>query len=376
MKIVISINTTWNIYNFRLNLIKQLQSLGHNVMAVAPQDEYVSKLEALDVQCYHVNLNSKGTNPLSDIKLVFQYYKLFKKLKPDCILSYTIKPNIYGNFAARLLSIPTINNISGLGTLFIKKSMATHIGKLLYKFSLSSSHHVFFQNSDDKTLFIKNRLVNKKITSVIPGSGVDVLKFNCKRTQNEADKFLFVGRLIADKGVFEYLDAAVAVLEKYPNKEFLIVGELGYNNKTALSITQLEAYTDKYPQIKYLGKTDNIVNLLQSVDVMVLPSYREGLSKSLIEAASMKLPIITTNVPGCKDVVDDMFNGFLCKVKSKHSLEKAIYSMISLTEEERLEFGVNGRKKVIDEFSSKIVNKIYLDKIKMIINSQILTNEK
>ena len=368
MKIVISINTTWNIYNFRLNLIRALQNEGHQVIAVAPRDNYLSKLENQGVECYHISMNPKGTNPFKDMGLTYQYYKLFKNIKPDCILSYTIKPNIYGNFAAQLLKVPTINNISGLGTLFIKKSFATYIGQLLYKLSLSSSNHVFFQNNDDKLLFTTNKLVSKKITSVIPGSGVDINKFNCNRTYNKGNKFLFVGRLIADKGVFEYLEAAIAVLKKYPNIEFLLAGELGYNNKTALSKSQLEAYTNKYPQIKYIGKTDNIVSLLQSVDVMVLPSYREGLSKSLIEAASMRLPIISTNTPGCRDVVEDGFNGFLCKVQSKLSLERAIFRMIDLNEKERLQFGNYGRKKVTDEFSSKIVNKIYLEKINHIID--------
>lgn len=369
MKIVISTNTSWNIYNFRLNLIKALQNEGHKIIAVAPRDNYVSKLESMGVKCYNISMNTKGTNPIKDLVLTYQYYKLFKKLKPDCILSYTIKPNIYGNFAASLLNIPTINNISGLGTLFIKKSIATHIVELLYALSLSSSYHVFFQNNDDKLLFTSKKLVIAKIASVITGSGVDVEKFDCNRTQNKADKLLFVGRLIADKGVFEYLDAAVAVLEKYPQKEFLLVGELGYNNKTSLSKSQLEAYTNKYPQIKYLGKIDNIVSLLESVDVMVLPSYREGLPKSLIEAAAMNLPIITTNVAGCKDVVEDGFNGFLCKFKSKLSLEKVIFRMIDLKEKERLQFGFNGREKVINRFSSDIVDKIYLDMIKKIVKS-------
>ena len=369
MKIVISVNTTWNVYNFRLNLIKKLQAIGHDLVIIAPKDKYVSKLEEINVRCYHVSLDSKGTNPINDIRLLYQYYKLFKDLKPDCILSFTIKPNIYGNFAARLLRIPSINNISGLGTLFIKKSIATHIGKILYKFSLSSSYHVFFQNNDDKLLFTSNKLVSNKIASVIPGSGVDVKKFSCNRIQNNANKFLFAGRLIADKGVFEYLDAAVSVLKKYPNKEFLLIGELGYNNKTAISKKKLETYTNNYSQIKYLGKTDNVISILRSIDIMVLPSYREGLSKSLIEAASMSLPIISTNVPGCKDVVEDGFNGFLCKVKSKLSLEKAFFRMIDLKEKERLEFGLNGREKVINRFSCDIVNNIYLYKINEIVNS-------
>lgn len=366
--ILINLNTTWNIYNFRLSLIQELQKNGFKIAALAPRDNYTSKLEEIGVKCFHIKLNPKGTNPISDLRLVYQYYKIFKELKPIIILGYTIKPNIYGNIAARLLSISTINNISGLGTLFIKNSFATYIGKFLYKLSLASSAHVFFQNKDDQQLFTKNKLINSKICSIIPGSGVNVEKFDCDRITNSGSKFLFVGRLLSDKGVFEYLDAAVSVLKTYPSKEFLLVGEMDSNNLTALSSNQLKNYTEKHSQIKYLGKTDDIVTLLNSVDVMVLPSYREGLSKSLIEAASMKLPIITTNVPGCKDVVDDMFNGVLCEAKSKNSLEKAIYRTISLTEKERLEFGDNGRNKVINEFSGKIVNKIYLDKINQIIN--------
>ena len=369
MKIIISTNTTWNIYNFRLTLIKHLLENGYEILAVASRDGYVDKLEELGVKCYHVNLNPKGTNPIADLNLVYQYFKLFRLIKPDLILSYTIKPNIYGNLAARLLRIPTINNISGLGTLFIKTSFATLIGMFLYKLSIAFSTHVFFQNNDDKSLFTDKKLVNKKRSSVIPGSGVDINKFNFTRTRNNANKFLFVGRLISDKGVFEYLDAAVSVLEKYPKKEFLLVGELGSINKTALSSKELNHYINNYPQIKYLGKTDNVIDLLKSVDVMILPSYREGLSKSLIEAASMKLPIITTNVPGCKDVVEDGFNGLLCEVRSKFSLEKAILKMIDLKEEDRLQFGLNGRKKVINRFSTDIVNKIYLDKINEIINT-------
>lgn len=368
MKIIISTNTTWNIYNFRLTLIKDLLENGYEIFAVASRDGYVDKLEELGVKCYHVNINSKGTNPIADLKLVYQYFKLFRLIKPNLILSYTIKPNIYGNLAARLFRIPTINNISGLGTIFIKNSIVTYIGKLLYRLSLFSSYHVFFQNNDDKSLFTDKKLVTKNLSSVIPGSGVNTNKFNFTRTQNNANKFLFLGRLIRDKGICEYLDAAVTVLEKYPKKEFLIVGELGSNNKTALSSKELNHYINNYTQIKYLGKTDNVIDLLQSVDVLILPSYREGLSKSLIEAASMKLPIITTSVPGCRDVVEDGFNGLLCDVRSKFSLEKAISKMIDLKEKDRLQFGLNGRIKVINRFSSDIVNKIYINKINELIN--------
>lgn len=369
MKILISVNTFWNIFNFRLDLIKELKSKGYIIYAVAPIDEYVSKLESKGIICYGVNLDPMGTNPLKDLQLINQYYKIFKKNKPDIILSFTIKANIYGNIAARVLKIPTINNISGLGTIFIKKSLSTYIGEFLYKFSLKSSSHIFFQNIDDKQLFITNKLVEPNISTIVPGSGVNIEMFSCDRTKNKGNKFLFVGRLISDKGVFEYLEAAISVLKTYPNKEFLLAGEMGYNNKTALSEKQLEKYTKNYPQIKYLGKTDDVIMLLNSVDVMVLPSYREGLSKSLIEAAAMTLPIITTNVPGCSDVVEDEYNGLLCKVKSVYSLERAIFKIINLSESNRIEMGINGRKKVINRFSSKIVNKIYVDKINQVLKS-------
>jgi glycosyltransferase involved in cell wall biosynthesis len=367
MKIVISINTSWNIYNFRLDLIKSLQAQGYEIIALAPKDTYVAKLEALDIKCYHVKLNAKGTSPIRDLGLIFQYYKLFKIIKPDIVLSYTIKPNIYGNFALYLLGIPVINNISGLGTLFIKTSFATSIAKFLYKFSLRSSSHVFFQNEQDQKLFLKLNLIKFHKCSIIPGSGVDVEKFNCDRTENLGNKYLFVGRLISDKGVFEYLESAVSILKHHPNKEFLLCGAIDSNNKTAISIKDLEYYTNNYSQIKYLGKTDAIIKLLSKIDVMVLPSYREGLSRSLVEAAAMSLPIITTNVPGCNDVVEHGLNGFLCEVKSQESLENSILKMIKLSNDKRLQMGLNGRSIIINKFTYKIVNNIYLDMMNKIL---------
>ena len=224
MKIIISVNTFWNIYNFRLELINSLIKEGHQIIALAPKDIYISNLETYGIKCHNVQFNAKGTNPLKDLRLTFRYYKLFKKIKPDIILSYTIKPNIFGNLAARILHIPTINNISGLGTLFIKTSFSTHIAKLLYKRSLSSSSHVFFQNKVDYHLFIQTELVKSNSASIIPGSGVNINKFAYKRTKNKGNRILFVGRLLKDKGVLEYLEAAVLILKTHPSKEFLLVG--------------------------------------------------------------------------------------------------------------------------------------------------------
>lgn len=371
MKIVFISNYFWNIYNFRLDLITTLIKLNHKVICVSQGDIYLTKLEDLGVECYQINLNPKGTNPILDLVLLFNYYRLFNRIKPDVVLTYTIKPNIYGNLAAKLQNIPTVSNITGLGTLFIKQNIYTSIAKFLYKLSLSSTYHVFFQNNDDKFLFTKNKLIKKQIASVVPGSGVNINKFNYERKHNKADKFLFVGRLLFDKGVIEYLNAAVNILDKYPKKEFLLVGEIGYKNNTSISKEILYKYTNNYSQIKYLGKTDNILAKLKSVDVVVLPSYREGLSKSIIEASAMKLPVVTTNVPGCRDIIEHNYNGFLCDVKSIKSLENAMLKMINLNEKERLLMGDLGRKKIINKFSSVLVSKIYVDKINELSNKFI-----
>tara|TARA_Y100000766_G_C18914572_1_gene610344 strand:+ start:1753 stop:2868 length:1116 start_codon:yes stop_codon:yes gene_type:complete len=367
-RILFNLNTSWNIYNFRLPIIKSLQKEGFEIFALAPKDNYVSNLENIGVKCFHIKINHKGINPIEDFYLLIQYYKFFKKIKPNFILSYTIKPNIYGNIAATFFNIPVINNISGLGTLFLSSNMLSYFGKVLYKFSLKHSYHVFFQNKFDSKLFLNHRIVSREKSSVIPGSGINTKVFSQNKKENKCNKFLFVGRLIGDKGVFEYLKAASNVLEKYQNKEFLIAGELGYNNKTAIKKSQLENYCSKQPQIKYLGKVDDMISLLKEVDVVVLPSYREGLSRSLIEAASMSLPIIATDVPGCKDIVIDNYNGLLCDVKSHKSLEFAIKRMIEFDELKRIQMGLNGRAIVKENFEESIVIKFYLNKIHAFFN--------
>jgi glycosyltransferase involved in cell wall biosynthesis len=364
MKIIISINTTWNIFNFRVGLIKALQSQGHQIIALSPKDEYVERLEEMGVQHIPVKIDQKGINPIRDLNLIKQYHIIFKSIRPDLILSYTIKPNIYGNLAAKRLKIPTINNISGLGTLFINSNIITsYIGKLLYKIGLSSSKHVFFQNQEDQALFIQSRFTSDKNSSLIPGSGVNIKHFKCSRITNKGKRFLFSGRLIGDKGIFEYLEAAIIVLKKFPDVEFILAGEIGANNKTAISEDNINGYIEKYSQFKYLGKSDNMLDLLKTIDVMVLPSYREGLSKSLLEAGAMKIPIITSDVPGCRDIVTHGYNGFLCKVKSVDSLARIMEEIIEITEETRLQMGLNGRINVEQYFSEEKVIKHYLNEI-------------
>lgn len=366
MKILISINTTWNIYNFRLGLIQALIAKGYQILAIAPNDEYVELLEKEGVQCFPIAINSKGTSIIEDLRLVRSYYRIFKKLKPDIILSFTIKPNIYGNYAAKSLGIPVINNVSGLGTLFIKKNISTFIAYGLYKMAFFKSDWIFFQNSEDQKLFQKKKLIKIEMTSVIPGSGVNLENFRMDRIQNPGNTILFVGRLIGDKGIREFIEAAKILIKEKPNLKFKIVGELGYNNKTAVKEEELEDWL-RLSQIHYLGKVDNMKKVYEQVDIMVLPSYREGLSKSLIEACAMSLPIITTNVPGCKDVVEDGYNGFLCEPKDSVDLAIKISKLIDFTEQLRVNFGDNARRVAVKKFDEKLVINLYIEKIKSLI---------
>jgi len=365
MKIIaISLNTTWNIYNFRLGLIKALQKEGYKLVAIAPKDEYVKNLEDEGVECFDIKMNNKGTNPIEDLKLIFDYIKVYKKAKPDVILSYTIKPNIYGSIAAKVLKIPVISNISGLGTVFLNDSITSKIARNLYKIGLKFPKRVFFQNSDDRDLFIKYKLVDAKKTDLLPGSGIDTNKFAPIEIQRDDKKikFLMIARLVGDKGLYEYLQAAEMIKKKYESVEFLLLGAFYPGNPTAITKEELNKWVSK-GVINYLGVSDNVKEEIAKVDCIVLPSYREGLSRVLLEAASMAKPIITNNVSGCKEVVEDGINGFLCEVRNYEDLASKIEKMINLQPLQRVQLGVNGREKVNKEFDENIVIQKYLNSV-------------
>lgn len=364
-KIIMTSNTLWFIYNFNLSLIEQLR-IKNEIIIVAPFDEYYDSLKNYVDKIINIDINSKGVNPIGNTVLSFKYYEIFKEINPDIILSYTIKPNIFGNFAAKSLQIPVINTITGLGTIFIKENLTTKIGKLLYRFALKSSAHTFFLNTTDQNTFTNINLICSKLTSIVPGSGISTTNFNTDRNTNKGQIFLFVGRLIGDKGIRECIDAFKEVLRTHPNLELRLAGESNCQNKTAIDDRELQEWL-MIPQVKYLGKTDNIMSELEDADVMILPSYREGLSRSLLEAAAMKLPIITTNVPGCIEVVQHNHNGFLCDPKDSNDLANQIKKMIGLKESERIEMGMKGRVLVENEFADRIVNKVYTSKINELI---------
>jgi len=363
--IAIVINTSWNIFNFRVGLLKALQSQGYKIIAIAPRDECSSKLEAFGFEYHEIKMNNKGTNPVEDAKLVYDFYKLYKQVAPDVILQYTIKPNIYGSTAAGILRIPVISNISGFGTVFLNDSFSSKIARMLYKIALKIPKKVFYQNTHDRELFIESKLVKEAKTDLLPGSGIDTEKFKPiekKLSKDDTLRFLFIARLVKDKGLIEYVDAA----RKFKNNqkvEFCILGAYYPGNPTAITENEMLAW-EREGIVKYIGISDDVMSVIAEYDCIVLPSYREGLSRVLLEAASMAKPIITTNVPGCKEVVDDGVNGYLCDVKDADSLSEQMKKMILLTKEQHRGMGKKGREKVIAEFDEKLV----IDKYKQAIS--------
>ncbi len=367
-KIAISINTSWNIYNFRLGLIKALQKEGFEVYVIAPKDKYSKKIKEEKIKYIDIFINNKGTNPIEDMKTLSQYYKIYKKIKPDIALHYTIKPNIYGTIGAKLAGVKVINNITGLGTVFLNDNLSLKVGRNLYKFALKFSDKVFFQNLYDEIFFVENSLVDKYKTDLLPGSGINTQKFKpLKKDRSDKFIFLFIARLLKDKGLMEYVNSAKEILKKYKNVEFQVLGAFYPGNPTAINKKQMDEWV-KEGIINYLGVSDHVNEIIKNGDCIVLPSYREGLSRVLLEAASMEKPIITTDTPGCKDIVDDGINGFLCKVKDNISLTEKMERILNLSNEEIVKMGKAGRQKIIQKFDERIVIEKYLQSIKKILN--------
>ncbi|NQY94661.1 MAG: glycosyltransferase family 4 protein [Campylobacteraceae bacterium] len=367
-RVAIVLNNSWYAYNFRLNLARSLKANGYKVCFIAPYDEKYSELLKKEFEFIHLDIDAKGINPLKDFKTMISLYQVYKKNDPNIVLNFTIKPNIYSSIVAGIRNIKSINNITGLGTIFITESIVTKIAKILYKISLGFNSKVFFQNNDDKNLFIKNKLVSSIKCDVLPGSGVDLNKFvPIPRYKNDDTfKFLLIARLLKDKGILEYIDAIKIIKSKYKHVEFQLLGAVGVANKTAITKDELQDWIDDN-LVTYLGTTDNVQDVIAKVDCVVLPSYREGTPRCLLEACAMEKPIIATNVVGCKDVVENEVNGYLCEVRNSKDLASKIEKMLNLSSSDLAKMGKKGRKKIINEFDEKIVINKYLESIRDIL---------
>jgi glycosyltransferase involved in cell wall biosynthesis len=375
-KVVIALNTAWNLVNFRSGLIRALVAAGYEVVAVAPNDKYSDGLKTLGCRFVPLHMDNGGTNPLKDVLLLWQFLRLFAIERPDVFLGYTVKPNVYGSLACRWLRIPVINNIAGLGAAFISGGMVMQIVRWLYRTALRRSAQIFFQNDDDRQLFVSGGLVTADKTALLPGSGIDLDRFvytPMPATGNDCAKFRFllVARMLRDKGVGEYVEAARLLRKHWPQVEFCLLGFLDVKNPAAISRAEMDAWVAE-GVVNYLGESDDVRSQITAATCVVLPSYREGVPRSLLEAAAMGRPIITTDVVGCREVLDDGVNGLLCRPKDAADLAEKMARMIAMPQSELEAMGQRGRAKVEREFDEKIVIDKYLTAIKEVVKKNLL----
>lgn len=366
-KIIIAANTSWNLLNFRKGLIEKLISKRYQVIALSPKDNYSSEL--LNLGCHHlpIKIENSGTNPISDILLLLSFMKVIRNEKPDIFLGYTVKPNIYGSIAASIYAIPVINNISGLGSVFIRQNWITYLVKKLYSFALKNSHKIFFQNKEDQDLFIRDGIVNEVFTDVLPGSGIDLNFFIPTPLPNEKRmNFLLIARMLWDKGIGEFVSAARILRRKGVEAQFSLLGFVDIENPSAISRKEIEDWSNE-GVIDFLGESDDVRDQITKAHCVVLPSYREGTPRSLLEAAAMGRPIIAADSAGCSDVVDDKENGYLCRLKDSEDLAKKMENILNLSSEELENMGNKSREKVENEYDEKIVINKYLESIRQIL---------
>lgn len=367
MKIAVAANAAWNLVNFRMGVLRALVAQGHEVVAIAPEDAAARiTLEAAGCRMIALPIDSATVSPLHDLALIGRFLAILRRERPAAMLGYTIKPNVYGSVAARLLGIPTLNNISGLGTGFMRRGMLNRIVRGLYIAGLARAHTVFFQNDDDRTLFVRQRLVRARQTVLLPGSGIDLSRFAPQppRPAGEPLRFLLVARMLWDKGVGEYVDAARAIKREHPHVRFGLLGGMSVNNRTAVPEATVRGW-EAEGVVVHDGTVDDVRPAIAAADVIVLPSYREGTSRVLLEASALARPMITTDVPGCRDVVEDGVAGLLCRVRDSASLADAMRRMIALSPDQRAAMGAAARARVERDYAEERVVDIYLERLRL-----------
>lgn len=353
-------NTGFAIYTYRQGLIRMLVAKGVRVVVLAPRDRTFPLLEAMGCQCIDLPVASKGTNPLADLRTLAALYRHYRAIRPDVVFHYTIKANIYGSVAAWLARVPSIAVTTGLGYVFIQKSRAATVAKALYRFAFHFPREVWFLNRDDHTAFVNERLLaHPERAKLLHGEGVDIDAFRLTPLpRSPRFAFVLIGRLLWDKGVAEYVEAARMLRARYPHARFQLLGPVGVDNPSAISQDDVDGWCGE-GVIEYLGEAHDVRPVIADADCVVLPSYREGVPRTLMEASAMGRPIVATDVPGCREVVADGVTGLLCEAKSARSLADKLARVLEMSEDARREMGLRGREKVVAEFDEALVIERY-----------------
>lgn len=349
-KILILANNDVGLYKFRKELIEEL--LKENEIYISlPYGELVDKLISMGCKFIDTPVDRRGINPLTDLKLLNSYRKLFNKIKPDLAITYTIKPNIYASLIARFKKIDYAVNITGLGTAFQSDNLLRKLIVFLYKIALKKVKVVFFENEENQNIFINEHIVSRDKTCKLNGAGVNLEDYPLMEypDENQDIRFLFIGRIMKEKGIDELLDAVGRIKKDYPAVQFDIVGPMEDNYKETI---------DEYVNndvINYHGFQSDVKPFIKQCHCFILPSYHEGMANTLLESASMGRPLITSNISGCKEAVNN--NGYLVKVKDSNDLYLKIKEFIELDYQNKVILSKNSRKHIEEVFDKRKVEK-------------------
>jgi glycosyltransferase involved in cell wall biosynthesis len=365
--VVLSANNCWNLVNFRAPLLSGLQEAGYRVVAFAPLDSHAEELRRRGIEVQPVPIARSGMNPATDARLLIRYVRMLRALRPAAYCGFTIKPNVYGAIAARLTGIPAINNVTGLATPYLSEGLVWALAKRLYRFAFRRSHTVFFHNDEDLEIFVKEGIIRAEQGRVIPGSGVNLEHFKPDKDGGAADpaglRFLFFGRLILHKGIREFIEAARLLRPSMPDARFQLLGNPDPGNPTSVSEDELQSWIAE-GVVEHLGEHGDVRPFIRAASVVVLPTYREGMARALLEGAAMGKPLIGSDVAGSRELVDEGVTGALCRARDAQSLADAMERIGRLPPERRRRMGRAARQKVEREFSEDLVVQAYLSVLK------------
>ncbi|MFM5366360.1 glycosyltransferase family 4 protein [Aeromonas veronii] len=360
-KIILVANTAWSMFNFRHGLLIRLINDGYQLTIIAPRDEFSDKLRGIGCAVVDLPMEAKGTNPLQDLKLIYTLYRLYRQILPDFIVHYTIKPNIYGSLAAKWAGMPSLAITTGLGYTFVNDNLVAKVACGLYKLAFRFPKEVWFLNEDDRQVFLQHQLVSQDKAVLLHGEGVDLSHFapQAMPVPDGKVRFLLIARMLWDKGVGEYVEAARIVRQQYPQAVFQLLGACGVANPSVIEHAQISQWEEE-GVVEYLGTTPDVRPIIANADCVVLPSYREGIPRTMIESAAMAKPLIVTDVPGCRDVVIPNKTGLLCQVKDVAALAHCCEKIINMNVEQTSKMGEAGRALMASKFDEQLVIAQYL----------------
>ncbi|MHA7925074.1 MAG: glycosyltransferase family 4 protein [Marinobacter sp.] len=355
-------NTSWYLYNFRASTIQTLREQGNRVVCLAPSDDFSQRLvDDLGAEHIALPLDGKGTGAVQELRSLRFIWSAMREYRPDFVFNFTVKMNIYCGLVCAFHRVPFANNISGLGTAFIHDSWLFRRVRQVYGLVNRRSQKLFFQNEEDLGVFQSKGLLGDTPYTLLPGSGVDLARFRMRPLPEDVPfTFIMIARLLGDKGVREYAEASRTLKADGVNVRCLLVGPLGVSNRTAISEDEVRQWQSE-GIVEYSGATDDVRLLIEQAHVLVLPSYREGMPRTVLEAAAMGRPAIVTDVPGCRHAIEPGVTGWLCEVRNADSLAAQMRAVAQGDEEIVKRAGISARKRMEAQFSETLVVKAYLD---------------